>query len=200
MVWIFHLIAGKTTPLLLLEEVFTVTYTPVKSQGGTGVWESIDSHLILVRHPSAGRFFELDGGSGKPIAPGRLGVRIFEDGRDPKSKKSNAAGRQLPRSQRRGQDRKLKRRAQLLVDLETAGLLPPKGPERDAVFDCNHRKQKCADADPDSCTNPYRIRSRAAQEKVTLYEMGRAFWHISKHRGFKSNRKADKPEEDTGPN
>ena len=50
----------------------------------------------------------------------------------------------------------------------------------------------------DSCTNPYRIRSRAAQEKVTLYEMGRAFWHISKHRGFKSNRKADKPEEDTG--
>lgn len=198
MVWIFHLIAGKTTPLLLLEEVFKVTYTPVKSQGGNRGLGKYRFAFDLGTTSVGWAVFELDGGSGKPIALGRLGVRIFEDGRDPASKKSNAAGRQLPRSQRRGQDRKLKRRAQLLVDLETAGLLPPKGPERDAVFDCNHRKQKCTDADPDSCTNPYRIRSRAAQEKVTLYEMGRAFWHISKHRGFKSNRKADKPEEDTG--
>lgn len=126
--------------------------------------------------------FELDEGTGKPIALERLGVRIFEDGRDPKSKESNAAGRQQPRSQRRGQDRRLARREQLLGDLEGADMLPPRGEERDDLFSLN----------------PYRIRARAASQKVSLCEMGRAFWHMSKHRGFKSNRKTDKPEDDTG--
>ncbi|NOX73466.1 MAG: hypothetical protein GXP03_07550, partial [Alphaproteobacteria bacterium] len=142
--------------------------------------------------------FELDKRTKKPIALERLGVRIFEDGRDPKSGDSNAAGRQLPRSLRKGQDRKLKRRRQLLADLEAAGLLAPEAEQRDEVFDCRHPKQACIDASPEDCANPYRLRSRAAQEKVSLHELGRALWHISKHRGFKSNRKADKPEDDGG--
>jgi len=154
--------------------------------------------------------FELDERTGKPSALARfnkkgvetkhspLGVRIFQDGRDPQSRESNAAGRQLPRSQRRGQDRKLKRRSRLLADLVAADLLSPAGAERDKLFKCNHKKQTCVDADPKNCTNPYRLRARAAQEQVALHELGRAFWHISKHRGFKSNRKTDNPEDDTG--
>jgi CRISPR-associated endonuclease Csn1 len=46
--------------------------------------------------------------------------------------------------------------------------------------------------------NPYQLRSRAALEKVSLYEIGRSLWHISKHRGFKSNRKADRSDDDSG--
>lgn len=138
--------------------------------------------------------FELDGRTGKPIALapynklGRptahppIGVRIFEDGRDPQSKESNAAGRRLPRSQRRAQDRRLGRRKRLLKDLEGAGLLPTQKSERDHLF----------------AQNPYEIRARAAREKVSQHELGRALWHISKHRGFKSNRKTDKSEDDTG--
>ena len=46
--------------------------------------------------------------------------------------------------------------------------------------------------------NPYELRASAAKRKVTLHELGRAFWHMSKHRGFKSNRKVNKPEDDSG--
>ena len=138
--------------------------------------------------------FELDQRTGKPIALASrynrgtgakvtpLGVRIFEDGRDPQSRESNAKGRQLPRSQRRGQDRRLARRSRLLRDMEGAGLLPPEGQDRDNLF----------------ALNPYELRDRAAVQKVSLHELGRALWHMSKHRGFQSNRKADKPDDDAG--
>lgn len=126
--------------------------------------------------------FELDARSCQPIALSRLGARIFEDGRDPQTSESNAVGRRQPRLQRRGQDRRLSRRQRLLNDLEGAGLLPPKGKVRDDLFKLN----------------PYEIRARAAYQQVSLHELGRAFWHISKHRGFKSNRKTDKLEDDTG--
>ena len=126
--------------------------------------------------------FELDGGNKRPVRLERLGVRIFEDGRDPQSGDSNAKGRQLPRSLRKGQDRKLVRRKLLLADLEAHEMLPPVGAVRDALF----------------LASPYEIRSRAATQKVSLYEMGRALWHMSKHRGFKSNRKTDAPDDDTG--
>lgn len=138
--------------------------------------------------------FELDEKTGKPVVLAHadkrgnsikfspLGVRVFEDGRDPQSKASNAAGRLAPRSARKGQDRRLARRRLLLSDLEGASLLPAKGAERDALFELN----------------PYELRARAASQEVTLHELGRALWHISKHRGFKSNRKADKTEDDSG--
>ena len=138
--------------------------------------------------------FELDERTGKPVAFASvdkrnipikfspMGVRVFEDGRDPQSKASNAAGRMGPRSARKGQDRRLARRTLLLSDLEEASLLAPKGAERDLLF----------------ALNPYELRARAAVQEVTLFEMGRALWHLSKHRGFKSNRKADKAEDDSG--
>ena len=138
--------------------------------------------------------FELDAKTGKPVGLARvnkqgnaltaspLGVRIFEDGRSPDGKKSNAELRQGPRSARRGHDRKLARRAQLMEDLEKAGWMPPEGAGRDALF----------------ALDPYEIRARAVREKVSLPELGRALWHMSKHRGFKSNRKTDKPEDDSG--
>ena len=126
--------------------------------------------------------YELDTATSRPVALSRLGVRIFDDGLDADGKTSNAAKRRQPRAQRRQIDRRLARRNQLLKDLENADLMPPKGRARDLLFNCN----------------PYLVRSQAAFEKVSLYELGRAFWHMSKHRGFKSNRKTDKPDDDTG--
>jgi len=135
---------------------------------------------------------------GQPIALHKLGVRLFDDGRDAQSGESYAANRRLPRAMRRQQDRRLARRSRLEDELEAAGLLPPSGQDRDQMFECSHPEQSCTEAHNIDCRNPYRLRARAATEPVTLHEIGRAFWHISKHRGFASNRKTDPDENDTG--
>ncbi|MBW6496557.1 MAG: type II CRISPR RNA-guided endonuclease Cas9, partial [Burkholderiaceae bacterium] len=118
----------------------------------------------------------------KPAALARIGVRIFPNGRDPQSKESNAAGRRIPRGARRRQDRNLGRRERLLDGLISSGLLPPDAEARARVF----------------ATNPYEARARAAREQVSLEQLGRALWHMSKHRGFKSNRRADKDADENG--
>lgn len=48
-------------------------------------------------------------GDGRPCGIRRMGVRIFPDGRDPKSQESLAADRRLARSMRRRRDRYLRR-------------------------------------------------------------------------------------------
>jgi len=40
--------------------------------------------------------------------------------------------------------------------------------------------------------DPYALRVKALDEKLTLYELGRALFHLNQRRGFKSNRKADR--------
>ena len=142
---------------------------------------------------------------GQPVGLRKMGVRIFDDGRDPKSSDSHAAKRRVPRAMRRQQDRRLARRKRLEQDLTDCGLLPDKGANRDELFSCvgrdgksSHPGQSCAQSSDANCRNPYRLRARAAAGRVTLHELGRALWHISKHRGFKSNRKTDPGEDDTG--
>ncbi len=142
---------------------------------------------------------------GKPVGLRRLGVRIFDDGRNPQSGKSHAANRRLPRTMRRQQDRRLARRKRLEQDLADCGLLPDRGADRDALFSCvdrngksSHPGQSCPQSPDADCRNPYRLRARAAAGEVTLHELGRVLWHISRHRGFKSNRKADQGEDDSG--
>lgn len=122
---------------------------------------------------------------GKPVGLRNLGVRLFDDGRDPQSGDSHAAKRRLPRAMRRQQDRRLTRRKRLENDLCATGLLPQRGAERDALFTCSNG-------------NPYLLRAKAASGKISLYELGRVLWHISKHRGFASNRKTDPSDDDTG--
>ena len=122
---------------------------------------------------------------GKPVGLRNLGVRLFDDGRDPQSGDSHAAKRRLPRAMRRQQERRLARRKRLENDLCETGLLPPRGAERDAFF-------------TGSNGNPYLLRARAASAKVSLYELGRVLWHISKHRGFASNRKTDPDDNEDG--
>ena len=126
--------------------------------------------------------FALDEGGSTPVALTDLGVRVFPSGRDPQSKESNALGRRQPRQQRRQIDCGKKRRKELEGRLVAAGLMP-------AATDKEARSAFFA-------IDPYEARGRAARGKAGLHTLGRAIWHMSKHRGFKSNRKADRTKED----
>ncbi len=108
-----------------------------------------------------------------------LGVRIFTDGRDPKSGSSLAVDRREARAMRRRQDRFLGRRAALLHVLRVHGLLP-EGDDAKAL----------------ELEDPYNLRVRALTEPLTPHQLGRAIFHLNQRRGFKSNRKADRVSKD----
>lgn len=104
-----------------------------------------------------------------------LGVRIFSDGRDPKSGASLAVARRTARLARRRRDRYIARRTAFLNALIRFGLMPS---ERDEA-------KRLSDKDP------YMLRSRALDEALHPYETGRALFHLNQRRGFKANRKID---------
>ncbi len=118
--------------------------------------------------------------SGNPAAIKDIGVRIYADGRDPKSGSSLAVDRRNARSARRRRDRYIGRRAALLRTLMDAGLLPSDPSEA--------KKLELHD--------PYRLRAEALDRKLDPYHLGRALFHLNQRRGFKSNRKADRGKDD----
>ena len=46
--------------------------------------------------------------------------------------------------------------------------------------------------------NPYALRAKGLDEVLTAAEFARALFHINQRRGFKSNRKTDKKDNDAG--
>ncbi len=104
-----------------------------------------------------------------------MGVRIFPDGRNTKDHKPLTVKRRESRGTRRNRDRYLARRKQLFNLLVNSGLMPKKTESQ--------KKLEISD--------PYEIRARAVNEKVSLHELGRAIFHINQRRGFLSNRKSD---------
>ncbi len=119
----------------------------------------------------------------EPIDILRMGVRIFSDGRDAKTKEPLAVTRRDKRSMRRNHDRYLMRREQLLKALKANGLMSDDKVEIERLIGID----------------PYELRAKALDDKLTLHEIGRAIFHLSKRRGFKSNRKLDSKSKDTGP-
>lgn len=113
----------------------------------------------------------------------RMGVRIFSDGRDSKSQEPLAVTRRNARGMRKRRDRLLRRKKRLMRLLIEHGFWS----EVEAV-----RKNL------EKTTDPYEIRCKALDQKITLAELGRALFHINQRRGFKSNRKKDKKAKDTG--
>ncbi|HEY9090731.1 type II CRISPR RNA-guided endonuclease Cas9 [Parasphingorhabdus sp.] len=105
-----------------------------------------------------------------------IGVRIFSDGRDPKSGASLAVDRRDARAMRRRRDRYLGRRKALLRELVKHGLMP-------------EDKQAAKALEKE---DPYDLRAKALDHPLTSYELGRALFHLNQRRGFKSNRKADR--------
>ena len=104
------------------------------------------------------------------------GVRIFSDGRDPKSKTSLAVDRRAARAMRRRRDRYLRRRATLMKEMVKAGLMPADPSEAKAL----------------EKLDPFALRAKGLKERLPLTHLGRAFFHLNQRRGFKSNRKTDR--------
>lgn len=114
--------------------------------------------------------------AGEPVGLGPGGVRIFPDGRDPKSKESNAADRRVARGMRRRRDRYLQRRGNLMALLIKHGLMPAEEPARKAL----------------EKLDPYELRAKALDETLPPHHVGRALFHLNQRRGFLSNRKTEK--------
>ena len=115
-----------------------------------------------------------------------IGSRVFTDGRQARGSgegPSNAARRREARGQRRLRDRYLRRRTDLTSALVEYGLMPEGERERKAL----------------ERLNPYRLRANALDEKLPAHHIGRALFHLSQRRGFRSNRKSEQRDTDTGP-
>ncbi|MCC7306562.1 MAG: type II CRISPR RNA-guided endonuclease Cas9 [Acidobacteria bacterium] len=111
------------------------------------------------------------------------GVRIFPATTEDKTNAPKNHKRRASRGARRLVMRKAKRRTELRELLTTNGLLPGIGSaESETIF------EKLGD--------PYALRVRALDEPLQNFELGRAIYHLSKRRGFLSNRKSAKSKED----
>jgi CRISPR-associated endonuclease Csn1 len=117
-----------------------------------------------------------------PCAVIKAGVRIFSDGRNPKDGSSLAVTRREARAMRRRRDRLLKRKARMTNSLIEHGFFPADEAQRKALV----------------TLNPYALRAKGLNEALTPAEFGRALFHINQRRGFKSNRKTDKKDNDAG--
>jgi CRISPR-associated endonuclease Csn1 len=111
----------------------------------------------------------------EPYAIVKMGVRIFSDGRVPKSGESLAVTRRTARLQRRRRDRLLKRKAQMERKLIDFNFWPINMKERLAL----------------AALDPYILRAKGLDALLTPAEFGRAIFHLNQRRGFKSNRKTD---------
>lgn len=106
-------------------------------------------------------------------------VRIFSDGRVPKTGASLAEARRDARQARRRRDRYLCRRKELMALLVEAGLMP-------SDEDVRKRLEQL---------DPYELRAKGLDISLTTNELGRALFHLNQRRGFKSNRRTDSADE-----
>lgn len=124
--------------------------------------------------------YGIEGGRITEVVDG--GVRIFSDGRDPKSKASLAVDRRAARAQRRRRDRYLRRKAALMKRMAQVGLMPADPSEAKAL----------------EVLDPYELRARGLDGPLPLTHFGRALFHLNQRRGFKSNRKTDRGDNESG--
>jgi len=108
-----------------------------------------------------------------------IGTRVFPEGLDAQSREPNNRKRREKRLLRRQIARKAMRRNATLQAFQILGWLPTNPAELEAIW---HE-------------NPYALRKKALDEPLTKSELARIFFHLSKRRGFKSNRKTDTDEE-----
>jgi CRISPR-associated endonuclease Csn1 len=125
------------------------------------------------------------------------GVRIFSEG--VKSEKgiesSRAAERTSYRSARKIKYRRKLRKYETLKVLSLNGMCPLSIEEVEEwkksgfkEYPLNPEFLKWLRTSDDENVNPYIFRDKASKQKVSLYELGRALYHITQRRGFLSNR------------
>ncbi len=111
----------------------------------------------------------------------RMGVRIFPDGREAQKQIPLNVGRRTARSIRRNRERYKRRRSSLLRILRENGLMPVEIKESKLLANLD----------------PYSLRVKGLDEQLTLFELGRAIFHLNQRRGFKSNMIIDKAASDS---
>ena len=124
---------------------------------------------------SIGWFLQTVSANGMPKKIIAAGSRIFDNSRDPKTRVPLSVQKRLANASSTRRDRQIMRTKHLCKLLKEFKLLP----SAEGKADVSNR-------------NPYKLRAKAAEEKIDLYGIGRAILHINKRRGFLSNRKADK--------
>lgn len=107
------------------------------------------------------------------------GARVFQEPLEAKTRNPKNAARRQKRMMRRILARRRMRRDLLVNTLRMAGLLPSPGREWEELFH-NHASQ------------PYLLRSRGVTEALSLHEFGRVLFHLSRRRGYLSNRRAER--------
>jgi CRISPR-associated endonuclease Csn1 len=117
-----------------------------------------------------------------PYAVIKAGVRIFGDGRNPKDGSSLAVSRREARAMRRRRDRLLKRKSRMLATLVRHGF-----------FSQDESARKDLEK-----IDPFALRAKGLDQALLPQEFARALFHINQRRGFKSNRKTDKKDNDSG--
>ena len=114
-----------------------------------------------------------------------IGVRVFQEMVERKTKTPKNHKRRDARQTRRQRSRRKMRRDTLQNELVRCGLLPESTEAREELF---------------HATDPYEIRKRGLDHELAPHELGRAIFHLNQRRGFLSNRKVrdsgDKKKED----
>ncbi|HPO17421.1 MAG TPA: type II CRISPR RNA-guided endonuclease Cas9 [Candidatus Hydrogenedentes bacterium] len=142
----------------------------------------------------------------------RTGVRIFEAGMDGEveqgKEESRNKKRRDARSQRRQIDRRLRRHKRLARLLQKNGMLPSgdlkSGQGRHELLlrldrDIFRKYETEIEAENKhhfANTLPYWLRARALTQPLERHELGRVIYHLGQRRGFLSNRKAPRKDED----
>lgn len=127
-----------------------------------------------------------------------IGVRIFSEGVGRNSsgqEESRAQIRTGYRSARKIKYRRKLRKYETLKVLSLNGMCPLSIEEVDnwkksgfKNYPLNPEFLKWLRTNEDDNINPYFFRDKASKQKVSLYELGRVFYHIAQRRGFLSNR------------
>lgn len=108
-----------------------------------------------------------------------LGVRIFPEGVD-RDQQGGEKSKSQTRRVARGMRRQIARRSQRKKDL------------RDLLIAHGLLSSEPDTLESDLEINPYPLRARALDDKLTLHELGRILIHLNQRRGFQSNRKTDR--------
>lgn len=125
-----------------------------------------------------------------------------EKGRD----EARGTARREARLPRRMLERRHRRRCRILRMLQRAGLLPPGDTSTSAAIhqylltlDAALRKRYPAEGKRVAAhVLPYQLRAKALDERLETDELGRAFYHLAQRRGFLSNRKSIRKDEEDG--
>ncbi|MDR1485828.1 MAG: hypothetical protein LBT09_13530, partial [Planctomycetaceae bacterium] len=152
---------------------------------------------------------------GQPVAVKQLGVRCFDSGTGSESEieqgkdESRNLKRRAARLIRRNQWRRKRRTLKLFNILRNNNLLPM----GHGIGDTPQQRQELINALDKQLTNdfsllndrinahllPYKLRAFALEQELPPFALGRAFLHLSQRRGFLSNKKSPKKnDEDEG--